>query len=147
MSVLLVMLAALFIVRFNGANRATPSGVVSSPSPQCRKGDPIAGVYNPLRFRVLVNCQLASGVVKSVTRQPDGDQRIGVGLDSQYLSLLNAGNTNYQNRLLALELTLQDQSTVLLPAVGQHVRFVGPLVYDIENQWNAVYPVWSIQDD
>jgi hypothetical protein len=90
---------------------------------------------------------VASGVVKSVSRQYDGDQRIYVSLDSRYAKLLDAGNLEYQNGSMVLELIPRDQTAVPVPPVGQHITFVGPWVYDTENQWNAIYPVWSIQVD
>lgn len=100
---------------------------------------------NPMRVRLLSKCQVASGFVESLTPQYDGDQRIDVALDAQYAKLLNAGNMEYQNGSIVLELAPQDQATISVPIVGQHITFVGPLVYDIENHWNAVYPVWFIQ--
>jgi hypothetical protein len=101
-------------------------------------------VYNPLRVRFLSNCQVASGIVKSVTPQQDGDRRINVGPDTQYAKLLNTGNLEYLNGSIVLELIPRDQATVLIPIVGQHITFVGPWVYAMDNQWNAIYPVWSI---
>jgi hypothetical protein len=141
-----MVVTALLIVMLGAQTQPTPRGVSSStpPSPQCRGGDPLAGVYNPLRFRILSSCQVASGVVKSVTSLYDGDRRIGVGLDAQYAKLLNAGNMNYQDGSLVLELIPQDQAKVPVPSVGQHITFVGPWVYDTQSQWNAIYPVWSI---
>jgi hypothetical protein len=100
-----------------------------------------------MRVRLLSKCQVASGIVKSVTSQYDGGVRIDVGLDTQYAKLLNAGNVRYQNGSLVLELTRQDQATVPVPSVGQHITFVGSWVYDTQNYWNAIYPVWSIQGD
>ena len=46
-----------------------------------------------------------------------------------------------------LELIPRDPATVSVPLVGKQISFVGPLVYDSENFWNAIYPVWSIQGD
>jgi hypothetical protein len=100
-----------------------------------------------MRVRLLSKCQVAGGIVKSVTSQYDGGVRIDVGLDTQYAKLLNAGNLRYQNGSLVLELTRQDQATVPVPSVGQHITFVGSWVYDTQNYWNAIYPVWSIQGD
>ena len=144
LSVFLVMLTAFLIVHFNTATPLSSRIVTSSPSPYCRSGDPLNGASNPLRVRLLSNCQVASGVVKSVTSQQDGDRRINVGPDAQYAKLLNAGNVEYQNGSIVLELIPLDQAIVPVPIVGQHINFVGPLVYDTENKWNAIYPVWSI---
>lgn len=82
--------------------------------------------------------------MKSITTQNDDDQRIDVILDAQYTKLLDTGNVNSQNGVLVLELISQDQPTVPALTIGHHITFVGPWVYDTENQWNAIYPVWSI---
>jgi hypothetical protein len=148
--VFLMVLPTIFIVMSNSLSHPSSQRVqpaASPPSPHCRTGDPLAGVYNPLRFRVLSSCQLASGTVKSVTLQHDGDQRIDVLPDAQYTKLLAVGNLNYNGGMLVLELIPHDQANITIPSVGQHITFVGPLVYDAENQWNAIYPVWSIRAD
>jgi hypothetical protein len=148
--VFLMVLPMVFILMSNSVSRLSSPHVQSAaspPSPYCRTGDPLAGVYNPLRFRVLSSCQVAIGTVKSVTLQYDGDQRIDVLLDAQYTKLLAVGNTNYHGGMLVLELIPQDQANIPVPSVGQHITFVGPLVYDTENHWNAIYPVWSIRAD
>jgi len=145
--IFLMVVAALLIVRFNAANPSTSQGVASPPSPQCRKGGALEGVFNPQRLRVISVCQVGSGLVKSVNLQADGDWRIDVGLSPQYARLLDVGNLNLQNGWLVLELIPRDQASVSVPLVGKQITFVGPLVYDTENYWNAIYPVWSIQGD
>ncbi|HZY47812.1 MAG TPA: hypothetical protein VFE96_08460, partial [Candidatus Bathyarchaeia archaeon] len=102
-------------------------------SPLCKKGDPLAGVYYPLRFRILNTCQVGSGPVGSVTRH-DRDEWANVTQDG------SIGQVRY----LVLELEPQYGATVPVPFVGEHITFVGPLVFDLENQMNAIYPVWSI---
>jgi len=90
---------------------------------------------------------MGSGIVKSVNLQDDGDWRIDVSLSLQYGKLLDPGNVNRQNGWLVLELIPRDQATISVPLVGRQITFVGPLVYDSQNYWNAIYPVWSIQVD
>jgi len=145
--IFLMVVAALLIVRFNAPSPSAPQRAASPPSPQCRKGNPLEGVSNPLRLRVLSSCQVASGEVKSVTLQDDGNWRIDVSLSPQYGRLLDIGNVNYQSGWLVLELIPRDQATISVPLLGKQITFVGPLVYDSENYWNAIYPVWSIQGD
>ena len=148
--VFFVVLPMIFIVMSNSVSHLSSPHVQSAaspPSPYCHTGDPLAGIYNPLRFRVLSSCQVASGTVKSVTLHYDGDQRIDVLPDAQYTKLLGVGNVNYQGGMLVLELIPQDQANIPVPAIGQRIAFVGPLVYDTENQWNAICPVWSIRAD
>jgi hypothetical protein len=145
--ILFAMLVPIIVVQSNmmtQSNAQRGQRVASPPSPHCSTGQPLAGIYNPLRFRVLSNCEVASGVVESVTVNDDGDKLINVRLDAQYGKLLASGNSNYQNRFLVLELLSQNQAVVQVPSVGQHITFVGAWVYDTENLWNAICPVWSI---
>ncbi len=143
--IFLMVVAALLIVRFNASSPSDPQKVASPPSPQCRKGNPLEGVSNPLRLRVISDCEAGSGIVKSVNLQDDGNWRIDVSLSPQYGRLLDVGNVNRQNGWLVLELIPRDQATISVPFVGNQITFVGPLVYDSENYWNAIYPVWAIQ--
>jgi len=88
---------------------------------------------------------VASGIVESVSLEDSLDRRIYVRLDTQYAKLIDDASPSYQNASLVLQLIPQDQAMVPIPTVGQHITFVGPLVFDTDNQWNAIYPVWSIQ--
>jgi len=145
--IFLMIVAALLIVRFNASNPSDPQRVAPPPSPQCRKGNPLEGVSNPLRLRVISDCEVGSGIVRSVNLRDDGDWRIDVSLSPRYEKLLDVGNVNHQNGWLVLELIPRDQAAISVPLVGTQITFVGPLVYDSENYWNAIYPVWSIQGD
>jgi hypothetical protein len=145
--IFLMVVASLLIVRFDASNPSAAHGIASQPSPLCRKGDPLAGVSNPLRLRIISNCQVARGTVEVVNLQEDGDWRISVGLGPAYGTLLDVGNLNNQNGWLVLELIPRDQAAIAVPPVGKQITFVGPLVYDSVNSWNAIYPVWSIQAD
>src|SRR5436309_3103396 len=141
------MVAALLIIRLNATTSSAPQRVASPPSPECWRWNPLEGVSNPLRLRVISDCQVGSGMVESVNLQDDGDWRIDVSLDPQYGKLLDVGNVNHQSGWLVLELIPRDQATVSVPLAGKQITFVGPLVYDSENYWNAIYPVWAIQAD
>ena len=114
-----------------------PQKVASLPSPQCRKGNPLEGVSNPLRLRVISDCEVGSGIVRSVNLLDDGDWRIDVSLSPQYWKLLDVGNVSHQNGWLVLELIPRDQATISVPPVGKQITLVGPLVYDLYNYWNA----------
>src|SRR2546428_7070392 len=108
--IFLMVAAALLIVRFNVASPSAPQRVASPPSPECRKGNPLEGVSNPLRLRVISDCEVGSGIVKSVNLQDDGDWRIDVSLSPPYGKLLDAGNVNRQNGWLVLETDSQRPS-------------------------------------
>src|SRR6266849_2564549 len=145
--ILLIVLGVVIAVHSGSLSQPTAQRgqrAASPPSPHCGTGQPLAGVSNPLRFRVLSNCEVASGVVESVTVQDGGDQRIYVRLDAQYGKLLVVGNSTHQDSFLVLELVSEYQAVIQVPLVGQHITFVGPWVYDTENLWSAVCPVRSI---
>ena len=60
-----------------GLHRAGPP-----PSPYCRSGDPLAGVYHPSRLVVKSHCRVASGTVEVVRFEPyDGDVHIELRLN------------------------------------------------------------------
>ncbi len=141
----LLALIPVFAVHFNAATQPSSQKAATAPSPHCGSGDLLGDAHSPLRFRIISNCETASGVVKSIALQEDGDQFIDVALDPQYTKLLGSGNISHENGLLVLDLTSQSLAVVSVPLVGQHITFVGPWVYDTQRQWNAIYPVWSIQ--
>lgn len=144
--IVLIVLGIVFAVQVNSMTQSSSQHVSReppAPSPYCRSGNPLDGT-NSLRFRVLSKCEVGSGIVESVTLQENGDQQIYVRIDAQYSKLLATGNSNLQNSFLVLERISQDQATVQVPSVGQHITFVGPWVYDTENLSNAICPVWSI---
>src|SRR6059036_1542786 len=113
--IFLMIVAALLIVRFNASNPSDPQRVALPPSPQCRKGNPLEGVSNPLRLRVISDCEVGSEIVRSVNLRDDGDWRIDVSLNPQYEKLLDVGNVNRQSGWLVLELIPRDQATVSVP--------------------------------
>jgi len=128
--IILMVLAAVLIVRYNTIAPASSQHVARDtppPSPYCRSGDPLEGVYNPLRFRVLSKCEVGSGIVESITLQESGDQRIYVRLDSHYAKLLAVGNSNYQNTLLILEIDSRGPSYGSGPDCRAAYHFRGAL--------------------
>src|SRR2546423_8042364 len=85
------------------------------PSPYCRGGPPLAGVYHSDRLSVRKRCAVASGVVTQVKFEKyDGDVHIRL--------------TDGDGRELVVEVLPQDRSVVAIPDTGQHVQVVGPLV-------------------
>ena len=143
--VLFVMIVPTVIVWTNTANRPSPLNekrAASPVSPQCRKGDPLTGVYNPLRFRVLSSCETGKGIVNSITIQADRSTWIHVTIDQQYSKLLGLGNNSHQDGQLVLEEVSGDQPST--PSIGERISFVGPLAYDTYGDFNAIVPVWSI---
>jgi hypothetical protein len=133
--------------------------------PACEQ-DPLDGVHNPDRLQVLNPCAVFQGTVVQAPKKnsSDGDVAFSVSPDPGYASMLNA-----KNRLkggLHIEIVPRDQpgctpgQPVLVgnvpdlgicsgrnitgPALGDHVRIVGPWVLDRNDDWNEIHPAWSI---
>lgn len=145
MPILAMVIIPVLVVWSNTLTRPTVSNTnrdATLPSQFCHKGDPLAGIYNPLRFRLLSGCEVASGIVNSTSHRADGSLWIRVDVDAKYSKLIGPGNIGSQNGLLILEKGAQENVTAL--SIGERIGFVGPLVYDVENKFNAISPVWSI---
>jgi hypothetical protein len=117
---------------------------VAPPSPYCRGGNPLAGVYHPQRLVVKSRCRVAIGTVHEVKfEQYDGDVHIDLRLDPPYEKLLGDGNERVGGNLI-VEIIPQDRSRVDIPPVGARVEVVGPWVDDTEHGWNELHPAWWI---
>ena len=135
----LVVLAALVAgCRLPGTAEGPP------PSPYCRTGDPLAGVYHPERLDVKSRCRVASGVVTRVKFEDyDGDVHVDVRLDAGQAGLLSHGNEQVGGELV-VEVIPQDRSRVAVPDPGAHVVVVGPWVNDTTHGWMEIHPAWWI---
>jgi hypothetical protein len=114
------------------------------PSPYCRSGDPLAGVYHPSRLVVKNRCRVASGTVEVVRFEAyDGDVHVELRLDPGQDGLLSRGNERLAGNLL-LEIVPTDRASVPVPRVGARVSVVGPLVDDTTHGWREIHPAWAI---
>ena len=117
---------------------------VSLPSPYCRGGNALAGVYHPQRLRVKSRCRLAIGTVSKVKfEEYDGDVHLDLRVDPQYEKLLADGNDRVGGNLV-VEIIPQDRSRVAVPAEGQRIEVVGPWVEDTQHGWNEIHPAWWV---
>ena len=74
---------------------------VAPPSPYCRGGEPLAGVYHPQRLRVKDRCAVAVGTVRKVVFEAyDGDVHIDLRPDPGYERLLSDGNARIGGNLV-----------------------------------------------
>jgi hypothetical protein len=116
----------------------------SPPSPYCRAGDPLAGVYHPARLEVRSRCRVASGRVERVKFEDfDGDVHVDLRLDPNDRELLSDGNEKVGGTLV-VEIVPQDRSRVPVPDVGSHVTVVGPWVKDTTHDWMEIHPAWVV---
>jgi hypothetical protein len=114
------------------------------PSPHCRSGSPLVGVYHPERLKVKSRCRIAVGTVEKVKPELyDGDIHIALRLDRSQGGLLSDGNSRVGGTLV-LEIIPWDRSRVRVPEVGQRIQVVGPWVEDTAHGWNEIHPAWWI---
>jgi hypothetical protein len=137
-------LALLLLLGVVAAGCALRRHAEPPPSPHCRPGDPLAGVYHPARLHVKSRCRVAVGVVEDVKFERfDGDVHIDLRLDDAYRALLSSGNDQVGGNLV-VEIIPQDRSTVPVPDVGARVTVVGPWVDDTAHDWREIHPAWWI---
>jgi len=117
-------------------------GNAPPPSPYCRGGPPLAGVYHPSRLHVRRRCAVATGVVTKVKFEDfDGDVHIDLRVDDR--RLLSDGN-NKVGGALVVEIVPQDRGVVPIPDAGARVTVVGPWVDDTAHGWREIHPAWWI---
>jgi hypothetical protein len=101
------------------------------PSPYCRSGDPLAGVYHPSRLKVRRRCVQRTGTVTRTKREEyDGDVHVSLETDD--------------GERLVVEIVPQDRGRVPIPNERARVTVVGPLVYDTTHGWDEIHPAWWI---
>ena len=114
------------------------------PSPHCRRGNPLAGVYHPSRLNVKSRCRVVNGTVsKVVFEQYDGDVHVDLLPDAGFRNLLADGNDRVGGNLV-VELIPQDRARVAVPAEGARIQVVGPWVEDTQHGWNEIHPAWWV---
>jgi hypothetical protein len=114
------------------------------PSPHCRSGPPLVGVYHPQRLKVKSRCRVAVGTVEKVKPELyDGDIHIELRLDRGQEGLLSSGNARVGGTLI-VEIIPWDRARVPVPEEGQRVEVVGPWVDDTAHSWNEIHPAWWI---
>ena len=115
-----------------------PRHAWSPPSPYCRGGPPLAGIYHSDRLHVRDRCVVAAGVVTRVKYEMyDGDVHLDLRTDDARL-LANGQDA------LVVEVIPQDRAVVPIPDVGARVTVVGPWVDDQEHGWREIHPAWWI---
>jgi hypothetical protein len=124
--VLVTVIAVLAVLLVVVRPRTSPP-----PSPYCRNGPPLAGVYHSPRLEVRKRCDLASGVVTRVKFEEfDGDVHVDLRTDG--------------GEKLVVEVIPQDRSVVPIPDTGARVTVVGPNVWDTQHDWPEIHPAWWI---
>lgn len=118
---------------------------IHDTGPLCRSGEPLTGVYNPWRLRVVDSCITVTGHIARVARMADGDYHIDVALDEPFLHLVNGRNVAKQHGWLVTEVVPVDQVGIATPHVGDHVEVTGVYVLDKLHGWMEIHPVWGMR--
>lgn len=130
-----------------------PRAEAQATDPACPSPseDPLAGVYNPSRLRVINPCQQASGTVTYIETWSDGDWNIYVDLDSDSEGLVSAENIQKLREWpqaggvaeMLWEATPDDQGQLLEPSTGQHLEVLGAHVYDRTWGHRELHPMYK----
>jgi hypothetical protein len=115
-------------------------------------------VFLPTRLRILNPCITATGIIKSIHVENDGDFHIKLLADNG--SLINQANIKFENGDLVLEVICQNpvsrsevgsacdnfnHPALSIPPVGSHVAVTGSYVLDTRNNnWAEIHPITSI---
>jgi hypothetical protein len=129
-------------------------------------------VYNPSRLLVLQDCVTITGAIVDATahqshhtadgvrHEADGDTHGWLRVDSQYVGLINAGNTSDEDGNLVFEIVCHYNVTQadakpscqgftdsqVIPPVGTHVAVTGTLIREQNHaKWNEIHPVTKIE--
>jgi hypothetical protein len=142
--VLRTLLAAALLVTPVVAGCSLRPKAGPPPSPYCRSGPPLSGVYHASRLVVRSACRIAVGIVDRVKFEEfDGDVHVDLRLDDGYQKLLAAGNDRVGGTLV-VEIIPQDRSVVAIPQPGVRVEVVGPWVDDTTHGWREIHPAWFV---
>ena len=142
---LLVSLPLWLLVPPAEAQYADPA----CPSPS---EDPLAGVHNPSRLRVINPCQPASGTVTHFETWSDGDWNIYVDLDpGDSEGLVSAKGIQRLREWpqasgvaeMLWEASPADQGKLLEPSTGQHLEVLGAHVHDKTWGYTEVHPIYK----
>ncbi len=141
--VTLALLASVLVLAASAANgRTAPSASVCPAN-----ADVFVGTYHKARFRLLDPCKLASGIVREVKREEDGDLHIQLEVDPGQEGLLNGQNHAKQRGRLVLELMPRDVGHIPRPNCGWRIRVIGVWVKDgvpPSHGWREIHPIWSL---
>jgi hypothetical protein len=118
------------------------------PSPS---ENPMAGVHNPSRLRVIDPCQQASGTVTHTETWEDGDWNIYVDLDPDSEGLASANGIKKLREWPQASGGAGDavgghsrrSGGLLKPSDGQHLEVLGAHVYDRTWGYAEIHPVYQ----
>jgi hypothetical protein len=132
------LLAALAVAAF--ALGGFSAGTTAASDAACRP-DASAGVHDPSRLSIKSKCEVVTGTIvsrnSSRSQETDGDWSFDIQVDSSLQGTFPP--------IMHAEIVPQDSITP--PALGAHVRLVGPWVIDnqaFNSSPDEIHPVWSV---
>lgn len=143
---------------FSAARSCAPRGAAPSrgkdpqrrrrPKPHrrtvCAPGRPVlGGVYHPARLHVLAGCRRATGTVRVVRHEEDGDLHVLVDLDPASRRLIAGGRS--EEGALTVEFMPRDGGHLPEPRTGSQITLTGAWVFDSQHGWNELHPVWTVR--
>jgi hypothetical protein len=153
---LMVMIIAV-VLSSSTAHAVSSSTAHAAVTPTCDKSL-WQHVFLPTRLHIVDPCITATGVIKSIHVENDGDFHIKLLADNG--SLINQANIKFENGDLVLEAICQNpvsrsevgsacdsfnHSALSIPPVGSHVTVTGSYVLDTRNNnWAEIHPITSI---
>lgn len=112
----------------------------------CAIGDPMLGVYAPVRLKVLDPCVTVTGVVRDdIQHAQDGDITFGLLLSGDDTRLVNDVNVQNYGGALHIEIVPMDQQRVQAPHPGDRITVTGPWVTDTVHGHNEIHPALRIE--
>ncbi len=91
---------------------------------------------------MLKPCVWFHGTVVSVETRADGDTHLLLRADPSDTAFLDDANVNSGGMVAEL---MPGQS-IWTPSTGEHLALFSTWVYDTNNKWNEIHPVWGIKD-
>lgn len=128
-----------------------PRAEAQATDPDCPAAseDPLAGVRNPTRLRMINPCQTASGTVTYMETWSDGDWNIYVDLDPESEYLVSAEGIQKIREWpqanggeMLWEAIPDDQAGLLELSTGDRVEVLGAHVYDRTWGYTEIHPIY-----
>jgi hypothetical protein len=106
----------------------------------------MANVYRPSRLKIISACTTVHGVIKSASRQSDGDYHIGMRLDSGQTIRIEIVPADQPGCVTGekVQYGVCTGAHIATPKSGTVASVTGPKVKDSANGGIEIHPVWRI---
>jgi hypothetical protein len=94
-------------------------------------------------LHVLAKCRSATGTVRVVRHEEDGDLHVLVDLDPSSARLIANGRS--ETGALTVEFMPRDGGHLPEPVAGSRIALTGAWVFDAQHGWNELHPIWTVR--